>query len=124
MDVIAEVRALVVAIPTGCVTAYGDIGRALGIGPRQAGRAVALLDAGVPWWRVVHADGEPATCHGGSARALLEAEGVPFRGRRVDMAHRTRPEQSPVGTTASIASVPSDTARGWIEQPGRRARRA
>ncbi|MCY7403714.1 MAG: MGMT family protein [Cryobacterium sp.] len=61
------------------------MGRELGIGPRQAGRAVALLDEGLPWWRVVHADGMPASCHGGAARALLEAEGVAFRNGRVDM---------------------------------------
>jgi alkylated DNA nucleotide flippase Atl1 len=86
MDVVAEVRAVVVAIPAGCVAAYGEIGRAVGIGPRQAGRAVASLDEDVPWWRVVHADGSPATCHEGGARALLEAEGVPFRDGLVDMA--------------------------------------
>ncbi len=86
MDVLAEVRTMVVTIPAGCVAAYGEIGRALGIGPRQAGRAVALLDDNAPWWRVVHADGAPATCHEGGARALLEAEGVPWRDGRVDMA--------------------------------------
>lgn len=86
MNVVSEVRAMVVMIPTGSVAAYGEIGRALGIGPRQAGRAVAALDDDVPWWRVVHADGAPATCHAGGAQALLEAEGVPFRSGRVDMA--------------------------------------
>lgn len=85
MDVLADVRVLVVTIPAGCVAAYGEIARVLGIGPRQAGRAVAALDDDVPWWRVVHADGTPATCHEGGVRALLEAEGVPFRAGRVDM---------------------------------------
>ena len=86
MDVGEEVREFVVAIPAGCVASYGEIGRAVGIGPRQAGRMVAALDDDVPWWRVVYADGTPATCHGGEARALLEAEGVPFRNGRIDMA--------------------------------------
>jgi alkylated DNA nucleotide flippase Atl1 len=86
MDVVAEVRAIVVTLQRGCVVTYGEIGRALGIGPRQAGRAVSLLDGDVPWWRVVHADGAPATCHEGAARALLESEGVPFHDDRVDMA--------------------------------------
>ena len=85
LDVISAVRELVLMIPRGHVAAYGQVGRAVGIGPRQAGRAVALLDDSVPWWRVVHADGAPATCHDGAARALLEAEGVPFRSSRVDM---------------------------------------
>lgn len=86
MDVVAEVRIMVVMISAGCVAAYGEIGWALGVGARRAGRTVALLDDDVPWWRVVHADGTPATCHEGGARALLEAAGVPFRGGRVDMA--------------------------------------
>lgn len=85
MDMVEEVRAMVVAIPTGCVTTYGEIGRALGIDPRQVGRAVSLLDDSVPTWRVVYADGAPATCHGGEARALLEAEGVPFSDNHVDL---------------------------------------
>lgn len=85
MDVVAEVRAMVMSIPPGSVAAYGEIGRALGISPRQAGRAVSLLDDDVPWWRVVYANGTPATCHEGGARALLEADGVPFRDGRVDM---------------------------------------
>ena len=84
-DLVAEVRHVVLSIPPGRVASYGDVGRAVGIGPRQAGRAVALLDDDVPWWRVVHAGGVPPTCHAGTARGLLEAEGVPFRSARVDM---------------------------------------
>ena len=37
----------------------------------------------VPWHRVVRSDG--SLTQGGRQRALLEAEGVPFRGERVDM---------------------------------------
>jgi alkylated DNA nucleotide flippase Atl1 len=37
----------------------------------------------VPWHRVVRADGSLAV--GERQRALLEAEGVPFQGARVDM---------------------------------------
>ena len=85
MDPDALGRAVVVAIPFGRVVSYGEIGRAVGIGPRQAGRAVSKLAEGAPWWRVVYADGTPAPCHDGAARALLEAEGVPFRSGRVDM---------------------------------------
>ncbi|NUV51275.1 cysteine methyltransferase, partial [Streptomyces sp. CAI-78] len=40
---------------------------------------------GLPWWRVVHADGTPATCHEGRAPALLAEEGTPMRGGRVDL---------------------------------------
>lgn len=84
-DLVAQVRAVVAAIPAGNVAAYGAIGQAVGIGPRQAGQAVSLLGDGVPWWRVVYADGRPATCHGGAARELLEAEGVSFKNGRVAM---------------------------------------
>ena len=40
-------------------------------------------DPAVPWHRIVRADGSLAK--GERQRALLEAEGVPFRGERVDM---------------------------------------
>ena len=40
-------------------------------------------DDTVPWHRIVRADGSLAK--GERQRNLLEAEGVPFRGRRVDM---------------------------------------
>ena len=46
-------------------------------------RALACDDPDVPWHRVVRADGSLAK--GERQRALLEAEGVPFRGERVDM---------------------------------------
>ncbi|WP_081476366.1 MGMT family protein [Mycolicibacterium rhodesiae] len=87
MSIVDDVREDVQNIPAGSVAAYGDIGNRIGAGPRQVGRAMSLLDATVPWWRVVRADGSPATCHGGRARALLIEEGVPFHagGRRVDM---------------------------------------
>jgi alkylated DNA nucleotide flippase Atl1 len=90
MSIIEEVREAVLAIPAGCVATYGDIGEQIGIGPRQAGRAMSLLDEGVPWWRVVHADGTPASCHGGRAVQLLEREGTPMRGPRVDMERARR----------------------------------
>ncbi len=43
----------------------------------------ACDDPAVPWHRIVRADGSLAK--GDRQRALLEAEGVPFRGPRVDM---------------------------------------
>jgi alkylated DNA nucleotide flippase Atl1 len=46
---------------------------------------MSLLDDGVPWWRVVYADGTPASCHRGQAPALLSDEGTPMLGARVDM---------------------------------------
>jgi len=85
MSIIDDVRAAVIAIPPGCVASYGDIGKRIGAGPRQVGRAMSLLDDNVPWWRVVYADGTPASCHGGRAPELLKDEGTPMRGARVEM---------------------------------------
>jgi methylated-DNA-protein-cysteine methyltransferase related protein len=43
----------------------------------------ACEDPSVPWHRIVRADGSLAK--GARQRSLLEREGVPFRGQRVDM---------------------------------------
>ena len=69
------------AIPPGFVRTYGDLSPGA---PRFAGAVLsACHDPGVPWHRVVRADGSLA--NGRRQRARLEAEGVPFRGERVDM---------------------------------------
>ena len=69
------------AIPEGFVAAYGDVSPGA---PRVAGAALsAAEDPSVPWHRVVRADGSLAK--GQRQRALLEAEGVPMRGERVDL---------------------------------------
>ncbi|WP_169790632.1 MGMT family protein [Streptacidiphilus carbonis] len=91
MGLVEEVREQVLAIPAGCVASYGDIGERISAGPRQVGGAMGQLDDGVPWWRVVHGDGTPASCHGGRAPELLRAEGTPMRGTRVDMQRARHP---------------------------------
>ena len=69
------------AIPPGFVRAYGDVSPGA---PRRAGAVLhECHDLTVPWHSVVRADGSLAK--GARQRALLEAEGVPFRGDRVDM---------------------------------------
>ncbi len=61
--------------------AYGDITPGA---PRVAGAVLHDADEpGLPWWRVVRADGSLA--QGARQRERLEREGVPFRGERVDM---------------------------------------
>ncbi|BDH58204.1 MGMT family protein [Tsukamurella sp. PLM1] len=82
---IEEVRERICAIPAGRVSSYGDIAHAVNTSARHVGRIMGSLDGGVPWWRVVRADGTPATCHGGRAPVLLEGEGTPMRGAKVDM---------------------------------------
>jgi alkylated DNA nucleotide flippase Atl1 len=69
------------AVPPGRVTTYGDLWPGA---PRAAGAILASNDdPGLPWQRIVRADG--SLPKGDRQRALLEAEGVPFRGERVDM---------------------------------------
>ena len=76
------------AIPPGFVRAYSDLDPGA---PRNAGRVLYdLSEPGLPWHRVVRADGSLAK--GSRQRKLLEAEGVPFRGDRVDMRQARLPD--------------------------------
>jgi methylated-DNA-protein-cysteine methyltransferase related protein len=69
------------SIPPGRVTTYGDLSPEA---PRYAGAVLsAVHDPDVPWQRIVRADGSLAK--GERQRRLLDAEGVPFNGDRVDM---------------------------------------
>lgn len=68
------------AIPEGFVRTYGDLSPGA---PRLTGTVLRTTEREVPWWRVVRADGSLAK--GDRQRALLEAEGVPFLGSRVDL---------------------------------------
>jgi methylated-DNA-protein-cysteine methyltransferase related protein len=76
------------AVPVGFVRTYGDISPGA---PRVAGAVLhGCDDPSVPWHRIVRADGSLAK--GARQRALLDAEGVPFRGSRVDMRVARVPE--------------------------------
>ena len=77
----AEVLRRARSVPEGHVTTYADLSPGA---PRFAGSVLsACHDESVPWQRIVRADGSLA--RGERQRRLLEAEGVPFRGERVDM---------------------------------------
>ena len=76
------------AIPRGKVSTYGGVARAAGF-PGAARMVARILRRGfgLPWQRVVGAGGQ-IKLTGDSAieqRLRLEAEGVRFRGRKVDM---------------------------------------
>jgi methylated-DNA-protein-cysteine methyltransferase related protein len=75
-----EILRRVRSVPEGRVTTYGDLSPAA---PRFAGAVLSATDEEVPWQRIVRADGSLAK--GERQRRLLVAEGVPFRGERVDM---------------------------------------
>jgi methylated-DNA-protein-cysteine methyltransferase-like protein len=77
------------SIPAGHVTTYGDL---CPEAPRFAGAVMAAShDPRVPWQRIVRADGTLAK--GARQRRLLEREGVPFRGKRVDLEFAWAPPQ-------------------------------
>jgi alkylated DNA nucleotide flippase Atl1 len=77
----ATILARVRETPEGFVRTYGDVSPGA---PRVAGAVLhGCSDDSVPWHRIVRADGSLAK--GRRQRRLLEAEGVPFRGERVDM---------------------------------------
>ena len=87
-DRAGQVLARIRAIPPGFVRSYGDVSPGA---PRFAGTVLSETDdPDVPWFRVVRADGSLAK--GDRQLALLEAEGVPFRGDRVDMAVARLPD--------------------------------
>jgi len=86
-----RVWAICARVPAGQVTTYGDIARALGTaGYRAVGMALNRNPHApdVPCHRVVGRDGKLTGFASGieNKRAMLESEGVPMRGQRVDLA--------------------------------------
>lgn len=76
-------------IPRGRVASYGDIGRIVGIGPRQVGAVMSGYGDGAPWWRVTAASG----------------------GYSSDLLERARPHWREEGTVLT-----PDGKRAWIER--------
>jgi alkylated DNA nucleotide flippase Atl1 len=77
------------AIPEGFVSTYGDVSPGA---PRFAGAVLFECDQpDLPWWRVVRADGSLAK--GDRQKRRLVAEGVPFRGQKVEMKVARLPEE-------------------------------
>jgi len=91
-DASAKIRLRIVGairrIPQGKVSTYGAVAKAAGLtaGARQVARTLKR-GFDLPWQRVLGAGGE-IKLRGDSAieqRLRLEAEGVRFRGKKVDM---------------------------------------
>ncbi|HEU5486216.1 MAG TPA: MGMT family protein [Microlunatus sp.] len=93
---VEAVLSAVERIPPGQVASYGDLAEYVGVGgPRLVGRVMSTQGAGVPWWRVVRADGRPVRGLETSALQRLRDEGCVLRGDRVDMSRsRWRPSLS------------------------------
>jgi methylated-DNA-protein-cysteine methyltransferase-like protein len=75
------------AIPEGFVRTYGDIDPGA---PRLVGLVLARTH-GIPWHRVVRADGRLPKA--APQRELLLREGVPIRGGRVDLREARLPPE-------------------------------
>lgn len=86
-EYVERVLSVVERIPRGRVMSYGAVAEVVGFGgPRQVGRVMALEGDGMPWWRVVRADGGLPVCHTGEARVRHLDEGTAMRPNgRVDM---------------------------------------
>ena len=84
-----RIRTMILKIPRGKVSTYGQIARAAGF-PRSARQVVLVLRRyrDLPWHRVLAAGGRIALKgeSGWEQRLRLEAEGVRFSGTRVRMA--------------------------------------
>lgn len=85
-----RILACVESIPAGRVMTYGDVAEYAGApSARIVGRVLALDDGSVPWHRVLRANGTLAEHLYTEQRQRLLAEGVRFRGDKVDLAgHR------------------------------------
>lgn len=92
-DAFARIHAVVLRIPPGCVATYGQVAAEAGFARRArlAGQALAATPPGLdlPWHRVVNAQGRislPPGSPGHREQARrLQAEGVRFRGARIDL---------------------------------------
>ena len=87
-SLIVKIEKTIRAIPRGKVSTYGGVARIAGLpgGARMVARVLSR-GFGLPWQRVLGAGGQ-IKLTGDSAmeqRFRLEAEGVRFRGRKVDM---------------------------------------
>lgn len=80
------VRRTIDAIPPGEISTYGEV--AVESGYPGAARAVGNLlrsTSGLPWWRVIAANGRLVPGMEAEHAERLRAEGVPIRGGKVVM---------------------------------------
>jgi len=118
MTMHARILAAIRRIPWGKVSTYGAVARAAGY-PGAARQVVGALrrSVGLPWHRVLGAGGQ-IKLRGESGleqRFRLQAEGVIFRGRRVDMKrHEFRfPRRKAVGAASGKKKAQRRTVKSY-----------
>jgi methylated-DNA-protein-cysteine methyltransferase-like protein len=75
-EVVERVRAVVEAIPAGEVLSYGEVADRAGLRSARLVGHILANSHGLPWHRVVRADGTPTPHLAEEQTALLRAEGV------------------------------------------------
>jgi len=89
-DVVEAIRGAIQSIPRGRVASYGQVAAAAGYPRhvRMVPRVLNLHGDGLPWHRVTGAGGaiKLAADDAREQRLRLQAEGIRFRGAKVDLA--------------------------------------
>ena len=81
IEYVEAVLAIVELVPAASAVAYGDVAELLGSGgPRQVGAVMSRYGTGVPWWRVLKANGQAPEGHEAEALRNYLAEGTPLLG--------------------------------------------
>jgi len=111
---IAAIAATIRKVPRGRVSTYGAIAKAAGY-PRNARHVARALREvrGLPWQRILGSGGR-ISLRGESAmeqRFLLEAEGVRFRGKRVDLKEFEHRFPKPAPRREKKAAAPAKGSR-------------
>lgn len=116
---VSAIAAAIRKVPRGRVSTYGAIAKAAGY-PRCSRHVSRVLNqvGGLPWQRILGAGGR-ISLRGEAAmeqRFLLEAEGVRFKGRRVDLReyeHRftARKNQGPSPPAKAAKARPARSTR-------------
>lgn len=110
-DLVAEhVLRAAERIPRGRVASYGDLGRLVGIGPRQVGQVMAAYGGNVPWWRVTNSYGDlPAPLRAEAAPHWAQ-EGIAWKPNRLGCRiaeYRADLEALAVAYAAAAAELPA-----------------
>jgi methylated-DNA-protein-cysteine methyltransferase-like protein len=101
-DFTVAVRTVIEAIAPGEVATYGEVAEEAGYpGAARAVGGVLARSEGLPWWRVVAANGRLVPGHEREQARRLRAEGTPVLGHRAVSPPRRRLEAQRRGTKSA-----------------------